>query len=295
MKIIQMWFAGVLLACCLSCSNSVDFGEQYKKQIYIVKGNEQIVVTEHMLTEKTDGFVTFYCSGSELPDKDIVVHYALDEEALNKYNESEYGEENTSLYLQCLPEDVITFESQTVTIKAGEEYAMLRFSINTSGLDPAVNYVMPISITQVSEYEISPSVKTLFYMLKLSTQYAGTYNSRLEGYNMFSLKYTKSVQKKVTATGKYQIKVPLMENKEVADGSISYLLVTLNPEDNSVTVVSEDPDYTPQEGYTINGEYEKMNYYLPEEDRIVICYSYGTGAWWDIYYVVETLDHISEL
>lgn len=291
MKIIQMWFAGVLLACCLSCSNSVDFGEQYKKQIYIVKGNEQIVVTEHMLTEKTDGFVTFYCSGSELPDKDIVVHYALDEEALNKYNESEYGEENTSLYLQCLPEDVITFESQTVTIKAGEEYAMLRFSINTSGLNPAVNYVMPISITQVSEYEVSPSVKTLFYMLKLSTQYSGTYNSRLDLHYFGRLESTKYAQKKVTATGKYQIKVPVMDNKEVVTGSVNYYLITLNPEDNSVTVVSEDPNFTPRDEITVDGIDIKVNYYLPEEDRFVIGYSYGVG--WDARYVIETMDHVT--
>lgn len=294
MKLIQLWFAVLILCFCNACSTDVDFGEQYKKQIYIVKGNDRLTETTLPMADRTEAFVTFYCSGSEMSDKDVVVQYKIDKEALTAYNETEYGD-NLARQMVCVPEEMVTFEEPAVTIKAGQEYAVLHFSINTSGLDPALNYAVPITITEVSAYEINQNVKTLFYKIKLKTQYSGLYNSQVVCYDVFKrLESTKYAQKTATAIAKNQMKVPVLDQKEVAEGSLDYVIVTLN-EDNSVTLSTESTFVKPVYEIEINDEIIKVNYYDPAKKQFVLCYLYNsTSDFFEGKYIIETMDYIEE-
>lgn len=296
MKLIQLWVAVLILCFCNACSTDVDFGEQYKKQIYIVKGNDRLTETTLPMADRTEAFVTFYCSGSEMSDKDVVVHYKIDKEALTEYNETEYGD-NLARQMVCIPEEMVTFEEPAVTIKAGQEYAMLHFSINTSGLNPALNYAVPITITEVSAYEINQNVKTLFYKIKLKTQYSGLYNSQVVYHSYGKVESTKYAQKTTTAIAKNQIKVPILDQKEVAEGSLDYVIVIVN-EDNSVTLSTENPLVAPLDETWVNQEPVKVNYYDPAKKQLVICYSFDTdpsdpwGSGKKI--IIETMDYIEE-
>lgn len=296
MKTIRLFLTGVILYICAACSTDVDFGEQYKKQIYIVNANERIVSAEHNLTESTDGFMTFYCAGSETSQKDVVVRYKIDKEALDAYNKSEY-DENTAKYMECVPEDKIRFHENTVTIKAGEDYAILGFSINTLDLDPSKNYAIPVTITEVSAYEINPEMKTLFYNLKLKTPYSGLYDSRLELHRFALLQSTRFAQKKTIATAKNEIRVPILDKKEIPDGSIDYYVITLNEEDNTVTVTSEAEGFTPLKVMNVKPSPDSpapqqvpVNYYKPETKEFVIGYSYPVNG--TLHFIIETMKHI---
>lgn len=295
MRTIKLFLIGIILYICVACSTEVDFGEQYKKQIYIVNANEHVVEAEHPLAESTDGFVTFYCAGSKETTKDVTVHYKIDKEALEAYNKSEY-DQNTSKYMECIPEDKIQFHEEAVTIKAGEDYAMLGFSINTSELDPAKNNAIPITITGTSDYEINQGMKTLFYHLKLKTQYSGLYDSRLDLHRFALLQSSKFVQKKTIAISKNQIKVPVFDKKEVLEGSINYYIITLNEEDHTVTLTSDDPNFKPQTVMNVKPDADSavekvpVNYYKPDTKEFVIGYSYPSDG--TVYFIIETMKHI---
>lgn len=290
-----MFLTGVILYICDACSTDVDFGEQYKKQIYIVNANEYVINAEHNLAESTDGFITFYCAGSEKSQKNVVVHYKIDKEALDAYNKSEY-DENTSRYMECVPENKIRFHEEVVTIKAGEDYAMLGFTINTLNLDPSKKNAIPITITEVSDYEINPKMKTLFYNLKLKTQYSGFYDSRLDLHSYGMLQSTKFAQKETIATGKNEIRVPILDRKEIPEGSINYYVITLNEEDNTITLTSEDPSFKPQKVINVKPDATSpatpvpVNYYKPETREFVIGYSYPVNG--SLNFIIETMKHI---
>lgn len=276
MKLSNFWFAGILFFLCNACSTEVDFGEQYKKQIYIVNGNNRYVETEFAMDEEVEGFVTFYCSGTEGSSRNIEVRYKTDPEALQKFNATEYGD-NPAKSLVCLPEEVLTFHEPVVTIPAGKEYAALKFTIRTAELDPGLNYAIPITITDVSDYEINQELKTLFYKVKLKTAYTGIYNSVVKIYNGFDYETTKYVQKRVTAASKTSIKVPFMNNKETEAGSNDYITVQLDEATNQLTLSSEVEGFGNVSSFMIfdNGWVTlDINYYNPETKEFVLGYKY---------------------
>lgn len=294
MKLIYLLFAGILIGFCNACSTEVDFGEQYKKQVYIVNGNNRYTEMTVMMSERVDGFVTFYCSGSEQSGSDIQVNYKIDREALDKFNTTEFDNDSARIW-HCIPEEFVTFHEKTVTIKAGEEYGTLNFSTNTSELDPSVPHALPITISGVSEYEINPDVKTLLYKLDLQTEYSGAYDSRLDIHSFGKLESTKFIQKITTAVARKSFKVPVLENKEVVAGSEKYYIVTLN-EDNTLTLSSEDPYFTSQDKITVNKVPVPTNYYDPETGQFIIGYSYlmDPDDSWSSKYFIETLTHVEE-
>ena len=276
MKLSNFWFAGILFFLCNACSTEVDFGEQYKKQIYIVNGNNRYVETEFAMDEEVEGFVTFYCSGTEGSSRNIEVRYKTDPEALQKFNATEYGD-NPAKSLVCLPEEVLTFHEPVVTIPAGKEYAALKFTIRTAELDPGLNYAIPITITYVSDYEIIQELKTLFYKVKLMTAYTGMYNSVVKIYNGFDYETTKYVQKRVTAASKTSIKVPFMNNKETETGSNDYITVQLDEATNQLTLSSEVEGFGNVSSFMIfdNGWVTlDINYYNPETKEFILGYKY---------------------
>lgn len=294
MKVIYLLLAGILMSCCVACSNEVDFGEQYKKQVYIVNGNNRYTETTLMMAESVDGFVTFYCSGSDWSSKDVQVNYKVDREALDHFNTTEFENDSVRIW-HCIPEEYITFHEPMVTIKAGEEYAPLHFSVNTSGLDPSLVYAIPLTITEVSDYEINPDVKSLLYKVDLQTEYSGTYNARVDLHYYGRLESTKFAQKLTTAVSKKEIKVPVLDNKEVVTGSNKYYIITLN-DDNSLTLSSGDPLFTSRDQIMVGGVPVKTNYYDPETKQFVVGYSYvmDPSDSWSARYIIETLTHAEE-
>lgn len=296
MKVRYLLLAGVFIGCCQACSTEVDFGEQYKKQIYIVNANNRYVENTLPFGDSAEGFVTFYCSGTELSDKDIQVKYQVDQEALDRFNQTEY-DNNPALSLIGVSEELISFREPEVTIKAGEEYGTLYFTIHTADLDPALNYAVPVTITGVSDYEINEEVKTLFYKIKFKTAYSGVYNSTADVYKGSFGDYdaTKYIQKTVLPASKNSVKVPIFDKKEVVPGSKDYYVITLDEETNTVTLSSEAEDFENVEAFSI---WDKgfvnldINYYNPETKEFVVGYKYKSASDPDrkVYEVIKLIE-----
>lgn len=280
MKWINLCIIG-LLYFCSACSNDVDFGEQYKKQVYIVNANLNggIIDASLMMEEAAQGSISIYCASSEFPEEDVIVHYAIDTAALNAYNLREF-ETATDRYLKAIPEEFVTFGSETVTIRQGEPYAVLPFTINTAALDPSVNNVLPITLTDASGYEINPELQTCFYQLDLSNKYSGEYSCTVTFINASSKIFGENfVTKTVTAAGMTQIKVPQRTLVTVDEDNPNYFVLNLNEADNSVTLTSPVEGFQMIETLEIiddndNVETIKVNYYNPDTQEFIVCYQF---------------------
>ena len=292
MKWNNLYLIG-LLCFCGACSNEVDFGEQYKKQVYIVNANLNggIIDASLMMEEQSQGSISIYCASSEFPDEDIVVHYAIDTAALNAYNLKEF-ESATDRYMTAIPENLITFGSETVTIKRGEAYAVLPFTINTAALNPSENNTLPITLTDASGYEINPELQTCFYRLSLDNPYSGEYSSQVrilsalgDGSYYPLFENPTLVTKTLVAAGVTAVKAARSTTTNVQEGdNPNYFTIDWNQEDNSLTLTSPLEGFQMIENLPLAPAYgeptvdTKVNYYNPETEEFVVCYKFADLA-----------------
>lgn len=248
-----------------SCSNKVDFGEQYKKIVFIVNSKETVFYAEHDAVSASKGNISVYVTGSELPSQDIRVSYKVNPQALKNYNEMEYGD-RTNLYFSLVPEDLYTFNTSDITIKKGEPYGCLEFTLNTLGLLPNKVYILPITIDSAEGAEISEDLNTILYVIQIHNEYAGNYMSTCKVAGVDKGDFNK----KATAVSSKKILLPLANNSntsasKVPDLNNGYYQITLN-EDN--TLILE-----PYLQSIIHQDTEKQSYYDPEEQIFYVYYN----------------------
>lgn len=252
-----------LLYC--SCSNRADFDEQYKKILYIVNSKEKLYYAQHEASSQSQGNISIYCTGSKLPNEDVCVSYIVDKEALDAYNKNEYGDQ-TNLYFQEIPADLITISNQEIVVKKGEEYGCLNFTLNTQKFAPDKVYVLPITISRVPEgYEISEDMHTILYAVNIQNEYAGDYSCSYDKDGV----YQGVIRKKVQAMAARQILLPLAGNSNFSitndlNFNTDYYQITLN-EDNSITV-------SPYLQSVIHPDPDQNSYYDPQEKIFYIHY-----------------------
>lgn len=275
MKNIKLIFTGLMALILASCSNKVDFGEQYKKIIYIVNSKEMIYYAPHQPVEASPGSISIYCSGSTPPSEDITVRCKLDEEALATYNRNEFGD-NTDRYFLSLPADRVTYENTDVVIKKGEEYGCMNFLINTADLDPARVYVIPVSIENASGYEIDEEQKTILYVIRVQNAFAGDYACTYRVNNQ-----SNSQTKTALAMTATQILVPLAWNSNEGDFETDFFLIQIE-EDHSLTLLP----YIQSEVEALEKPNGKPTNYYDEENKTFYLY-YRTKDQWDEWNVVE--------
>lgn len=277
MKKVNLIFVGLISLLITSCSNKVDFGEQYKKVIYIVNSKEQLYYAGHQPVVASVGSISIYCGGTELSDKDISVTCIVDEEALAVYNKREFGNK-TERYFLTVPENRISYKNMVVTIPKGHEFGCLDFTINTLGLEPDRIYVIPISISDASGYEVEPNQKTIFYALRILNEYAGDYAS------VYEINGAKtSVMKIAVATAASQIMIPLGPNTNTADLSTSFFRIQLEA-DNSIVL----SPYLLSEVELLQKKGKKYNYYDPATKTFYLYYKMY-DRWGDPVIVDEIL------
>ena len=265
MKRINLIFT-VLLFLFASCSNDVDYGEQYKKELYIVGSSQSLTYAYHQMNTASPGHISVYCTGSQLPGRDVLVNYKLDKENLDKFNKNEYGD-NIENYFQMIPEGSITFGQKQIVVKKGEEYGLLNFTIDTQHLDFSKLYIVPITLTDAWGYGISETQSSILYVVSIVNQYQGTYKSTYLKKNPDGTSASGVIIKITKALTATQLLLPLdnYSNKNGdLDFSTRYYLLNLNT-DNTVTVkpylqsvVEQNPD--------------KESYYDAEKGEFHICY-----------------------
>lgn len=253
-----LYMLGSILCLLSSCSNGVDYGEQYKKTLFIVNSKEQIYYASHSASTQSRGNISVYVTGSQLPQEDIHAAYKIDEEALRAYNQKEYGD-NESLYLTLLPSDLYSLESTEIVVKKGEPYGCLYFTINTQALNPAKVYVLPITLVDAQGgYEISESLRTILYIVQVESPFAGDYQSEIRQDDVFQGEFSK----KAMALGASKILVPLAaKSNAISDASLNYntdfYQITIR-EDNSVII-------EPYLQSVVSQQIDQSSYYDPEE------------------------------
>lgn len=214
------------------CSNHVDFGEQYKKIIYIVNSNDQVFTHQHRISDTLQPmFISLYCSGTVPPEEEIPVVLKLNPEAMAEYNKSSFDEISYYKHLVMLPEEYYEVPSWKTVIKPGEVYGKLPIHLKTMNWDPDSVYVLPLSIESVSgNYEVNPKLSTIFYQIELTNNYSGEFNGLCmylkDGKEMFISK-----DKKLKAIDVNKLRLSIYnlsdENKDLED---HFMVLTVLPD-----------------------------------------------------------------
>lgn len=183
-NMINMMGLKALVVVCLtltlaSCTNDVDYGEQYKKTIYIVNSNDLLYVGEHSFEIQDDEIViSAYCASTQPITKDLRVRLKIDSHALDSLNTLRSLADEAYIDRIMLPEEYYQWDGeQYLTIKAGEQYGTLKIPCNFSGIDPNIPYALPVSlVSNNADYEINSTLKSIVYEVKMTNSYSGSYN-----------------------------------------------------------------------------------------------------------------------
>jgi hypothetical protein len=178
-KIILGAIAAVTVASMSSCEKHYYEDELYRKEIYLVSGDDNIFGQEYTFEGDT-GHLSIYCSSVTPIDRDVEVTIAKDHQALVNYNKRIY-DQNFSEYALELPADRYKIDNMTITLKAGADkpYALCDIWVNTDGLDPDETYFIPLRIESVSDYMVSRTKDFVLYQVQLKNDYATTKSSTM--------------------------------------------------------------------------------------------------------------------
>lgn len=176
MKKIQLFAILVVIASILFTScEAIDplSTEQYRKEIYIVGAYNNVMAYDLPYGENEEAYVSIAVSGSQRIDRDVTVKLRHNDEIISWYNKK-YMLDAPVKYQRLDPER-INIPSWTTTIKAGEIYARLPFTVNSTGLHCDSLYAIGFEIESVSDYLKSENDTSLILTLNLTNDYSGIY------------------------------------------------------------------------------------------------------------------------
>lgn len=218
-----------------SCSDKVDFGEQYKKTVYIVNSNNLLHVGEHSFETENDAIaISVYCASSQPITWDLQVRLKINRHALDSLNALQVLADPAYINRVMLPEDSYQLDGeQYVTIKSGEQYGVLYIPFDFSGLDPSIPYAFPVSLVSNSaDYEINTRLKSIVYQIEMINQYAGNYN----GSSQTSPTSIVGIQPALKAMSINTVRMPIHNlSDEEEDILTNFMLLTI-ADDNSVSI-----------------------------------------------------------
>lgn len=174
-KIQLIIITGIILTC--SCISDVDYGEQYKKTIYLVNSNNLLYQAEHFYGEENAMVFSVYCASSQPIESDVTIQLRFDKNSLDSLNESRAQSDPEYISKELLPQTNYELPSDPiVTIEAGEQYGTLHVPFTTDNLDPFTSYALPLSIVSNSlEYDINHKLSTIVYEPVMINKYSGNY------------------------------------------------------------------------------------------------------------------------
>lgn len=147
--------------------------EQYQKEIYIIGSYKDVLESDLPYGENEETYVSIAVSGSQRIDRDVNVRLRHNDEIIDWYN-NKYMLDAPVKYQRLDPE-LIDIPSWTTTIKSGEIYAHLPFTVNSAGLHCDSLYAISFEIESVSDYIKSEKDTSLILTLNLTNDYSGTY------------------------------------------------------------------------------------------------------------------------
>lgn len=219
----------------VTCSDDVDFGEQYKKTVYIVNSNDLLHIGEHSFETDNDAIViSVYCASSKPITEDLTVRLKVDRHPLDSMNTSEILADPNYTDRIMLPNNNYQVDGeQYLTIKAGEQYGLLEVPFDFSGLDPSIPYALPLTlVSNNADYEINPKLKSIVYQIEMVNKYAGNYN----GSSQTSPTSILGIQPKLKALSINEVRMPIHNLSGDEEDLLTNFMVLKIASDNSVSI-----------------------------------------------------------
>jgi hypothetical protein len=147
--------------------------EQYRKDIYIVGAYNRVSTFDLPYGESQNAFVSVAVSGTLSIEADVEVTLAGNNSIIDWYN-GKYMLDAPVKYKQ-LSEASLTVPSWKTTIRAGDVYAHLPFTVNSTGLHCDSLYAIGVAIASVSGYQKSAADTALILTFRLTNEFSGSY------------------------------------------------------------------------------------------------------------------------
>lgn len=232
-KMQAFLLTGMILAS--SCSNEVDYGEQYKKTIYMVNSNNLLYQAEHFYGEQNKMVFSVYCASSEPITSDVTVQLEFDRYPLDSLNAIRTLSDPTYVPRELLSADHYEMPANpTVTIKAGEQYGTLEVPFQADDLDPLKSYTVPMTIVSNSAgYDINPQLESIVYEPVMANGYSGNYT----GVSSESERVARTVQPVLKALSANTVLMPvhnLSGDWQYLD--TNFMVLTIAADSTTVTI-----------------------------------------------------------
>lgn len=170
-NIITVLFAMATVFSCTVVDPLAD--EQYEKTIYIVGAYNNVATFELPYGENQEAFVSVAVSGTLNIDRDVDVTLADNSSIIDWYN-GKYMLDAPVKYKR-LDNASVAIASWKTTIRAGEVYARLPFTVNSTGLHCDSLYAIGLAIESVSGYQKATEDTELVLTFKLTNEFSGNY------------------------------------------------------------------------------------------------------------------------
>lgn len=169
--------AAVVMAALASCQKQYFENELYRKEIYIVSGDNNIAEQEFSYGGDR-GYISVYASGVLENDKELTVTLAHDYEAIAEYNKRNFDQDFDKYALE-LPQHNYSIENKTVKLnpKSGLPYALCAVDITIDDLLPDETYFIPLRIESASDYMVSLTKRYVLLQVFMKNAYATTLKS----------------------------------------------------------------------------------------------------------------------
>jgi hypothetical protein len=176
MKKSVIFSAACLYLC--ACSNEVDFGEQYKKTVYIVNSADLLYTGDHFFgAENNEIVISVYCASSEPITAGITARLMSDARLLDSLNTIRKLSDSKYVDKLLLPESNYRMDNQVVTIKAGEQYGTLHIPFSPVGLNVDQAYTLPLYlISNSAGYDVNPLLRSIVYEINMVNEYSGNFS-----------------------------------------------------------------------------------------------------------------------
>lgn len=224
-----------LLFISTSCSNEVNFGEQYKKTVYIVNSNDLLYVGEHYFETQNDAIIiSVYCASTIPVANDLTVRLKINRQAIDSLNYLKNLADPDYTERVMLPEMHYQIDGELyLTIKAGEQYGTLKIPFNPEGLDPTIPYALPLSlVSNNSNYDINHNLKSIVYEIEMISQYSGNYS----GSSQTSPTAIVGIQPSLKALSYNSVRLPIHNLSDEEEYLLTNYMVLKIFSDNSVTI-----------------------------------------------------------
>lgn len=261
-NIIKILLLSILLIPFWGACNKtyVDFGEQYKKILYIVNSDNLLFENDHFFrdTDYDSISISIYCAGSESIKEDVIVQLALDEETLDSLNKIRLIADPFYKDKVLFPADNFIFNKKNVTIKKGEQYGIIKIPFTMNNLDIENEYVLPLKISGNNQnFEVNPKLESIVYQVNMMNHFSGDYS----GSSTEIPSTIRSVQPTLKALSANSVRMPIHNlPSERIYLETNFMLLSLDTDSVTVHISPwRDAKITDLGGSTYNKENKSLN------------------------------------